>query len=67
VAEQAIALMKSRRRIASPQGSGLRRRCFPSRAITSGIYDQRNGVQGSVCTAAISRRSWPLWVINGHW
>ena len=33
----------------SPQGSGARR-CW---LITSGICDQRNGVQPSVCTAAI--------------
>jgi hypothetical protein len=30
--------------------------------ITAGFGDQRNGVQGSVCTAAILSRSCPLWV-----
>src|SRR6516225_5305470 len=52
-----------RRRIAHPEGLGLRR--F-SKSITAGICGQRNGVQGSVRTAATLSRSCPLWVINGH-
>ena len=41
-AEPAIAVMNSRRHIALPQGSGARQQWL----ITSGICDQRNGVQG---------------------
>ena len=47
-AEPATTLMKSRRRIACPKAQD----CARLRLITSGICDQRNGVQGSVCTAA---------------
>jgi hypothetical protein len=50
--------MKSRRRIAFAQGPGPRR----VGRITAGICDRRNGVQGSVCTAAILSCSCPLWV-----
>ena len=35
-------------------------------AITSGICDRRNGIQGSVCLAAIPSRQCPLWVKSGH-
>jgi hypothetical protein len=35
-------------------------------SITAGIYDRRNRVLGSVCTAAILSRSCPLWVKSGH-
>ena len=34
--------------------------------ITAGIYDRRNGVQGSVCAAAIRNRSCRLWVKSRH-
>ena len=54
--------MKSRRRIALPQGSGVRQQWL----ITSGICDRRNGVQGSGCTATILRRPCPLWVKSRH-
>ena len=37
-----------------------------SSAITAGICGQWNGVQRSVCTAAILSRSCPLWVKSGH-
>src|SRR3974377_2140441 len=52
-----LLLALERRRIAHPKGLGLRR--F-SKSITAGIYDRRNGVQGSVCTAAILSRRCPL-------
>jgi hypothetical protein len=35
-------------------------------SIRAGICDVRNGVQGSVGTAAILSRSCPLWVTSGH-
>ena len=45
--------MKSRRRIAFP-----RLRTTPTASmITAGIYDRRNGVRGSACTAAIIKRA----------
>src|SRR5262249_26534583 len=62
-----------------PQGSRPRL-MYPT--ITAGIYDRRNGVQGSVCAAAIPIRSCPFgskadiaeWETNvrftpksGHW
>ncbi len=46
-----------RRRIAHPKGLGLRR--F-SKSITAGICDRRNGVHGSVCTAATPSREYHL-------
>src|SRR6516225_12445489 len=58
-----LLLALERRRIAHPKGLGLRR--F-SKSITAGIYDRRNGVQGSSCTAAILSCQCPLWVISGH-
>src|SRR5262249_9076875 len=36
------------------------------RRITAGICERRNGIQGSVCTAAILSRSCPLWVKSRH-
>src|SRR5215471_18451949 len=61
-AELATALMKSRRRIAFPEATD----CADCRFITAGICDRRNGVEGSVCTAAILRRSCPFRVRSGH-
>src|SRR6516164_5156792 len=58
-----LLLARERRRIAHPKGLGLRR--F-SKSITPGICGRRNGVSGSVCTAAILRRSCPLWVKSRH-
>src|SRR5262249_33167960 len=49
LAEPTIALMKSRRRIASPRGLRSAPIVTYRDAITAGIYDRRNGVQGSVC------------------
>src|SRR5215470_14511276 len=34
--------------------------------ITTGICGRQNGVQGSVCAAAIQNRSCPLWVKSRH-
>jgi len=60
--ELAIALMKPRRRIAfskaQDHASGI--------AITAGIYDGRNGVLGSQCTAAIRDWQSSLWVKTRH-
>jgi hypothetical protein len=50
--------MKSRRRIAFPKAQD-----HANSLITAGICDQRNGVWGSVCTAAILGRSCPPAVI----
>src|SRR5262249_48683437 len=52
VAEATIPLMKSRRRIAAPQGSGPVRTMLWNDAITAGNYDLRNGVRLSFCAAA---------------
>src|SRR6516165_4798673 len=52
-----------RRRIAKPKAQDYAD--FQS-AITAGICDRRNGVQGSVCTVAILSRGCPLWVKSGH-
>ena len=61
-----IPLMKSRRRIASPRGFRSAPTVAYRDAITAGIYDRRNGVQGSVCTAPIPSRPCPLWVKSRH-
>ena len=50
-AEPTIPLMKLRRRIAFPKAQD-----HANYAITAGICDTRNGVQWSVCTAAILSR-----------
>jgi hypothetical protein len=47
-----------------PESSGLRR--LTMTVITLGICDRRNGVQGSVCTAAIPSRRCLLWVKSRH-
>jgi len=49
----------------TPQGSELWPVGFNG-AITAGIRDRRNGVRGSVCSAAILSRSCPPWVKSGH-
>ena len=60
VAELAIPLIKSRRRIASPRGSGPRQISLPINKIKSRNRNQRNGVQWSICAAEISRCAYPL-------
>jgi hypothetical protein len=60
--ELAIALMKSRRRIAFSKAQDH----ASSVAITAGIYDGRNGVLGSQCTAAIRGWRCKLWVKSRH-
>src|SRR6516162_5261873 len=60
-AEPATTLMKSRRRIAFLEAWD-----HAGCVITAGIYDWRNGLQGSVCTAAIPSRRCPLWVKSRH-
>src|SRR5262249_57732472 len=42
------------------------RKMLWSDAITAGICDRRNGVQGSGCTATILSCQCPLWVKSGH-
>src|SRR6516165_7430118 len=44
-----------------PQGPGPVRSMLWNDPITAGICDRRNGVQGSVCTAAILNAPCPLW------
>ena len=53
-------------RIASPRGFRSAPTVAYRDAITAGIYDRRNGVQGSVCTAPIPSRPCPLWVKSRH-
>jgi len=62
VADTAITLMKSRRRIALPEAQDY----ADCRIITAGICDRRNGVQLSFCMATIPRTQCPLWVKSGH-
>src|SRR5262249_26078462 len=59
-----LLLVLERRRIAHPKAEDYAD--FQS-SITAGICDGRNGVQRSVCTAAIPSRSCPLWVKSGQW
>ena len=59
IAKTAVALTKSRRRIASPKA--LEMGDVP-KAITAGTYDRRNGVRGSFCGAAIERPRRSKWV-----
>jgi len=61
-ADPAITLMNSRRCITAPKAQEH----ADNWLITAGIYVRRNGVQGSVCTAAIRSRSCPPWVKSRH-
>src|SRR6516165_11828653 len=60
-AELAIALMKSRRRIAFLEAWD-----HAGCVITAGIYDRRNGFRPSFCTAIIPGIECPLWVKSRH-
>jgi hypothetical protein len=58
--EPAIPLMKSRRRIAFLKAWDHANRSM----ITAGIYDRRNGVSLSFCSATIITTECPLWVVG---
>src|SRR5215470_7475852 len=58
--------MKSRRRIAFPQGLRSAPTITYEGAITAGIYDRRNGVRLSFCVATKLRIECPLWVKSRH-
>jgi hypothetical protein len=61
--ETAMAAMKSRRRIVVLKAQDH------ANSVANYSRDLRPAKwgSGSVCTAAISGRSCPLWVISGHW
>src|SRR5262249_45101274 len=58
-----LPIALERRRIAHPKAKDYAD--FQS-GITAPIYDRRNGVQDSVCTAAILGRACPLCAKSGH-